>query len=274
MQSDTLRNPVTGRRRVLGAMSALGLMLVSTLSLLSPAALAATVGKKATAKSTASTARKTTTKATATRSTAASKPATRASTTKATARKAPTKVRQTWKAKGEPAGPPPTTAFTEHAGPSEFDWNLSEKTVSLVTPTTGEKLVHVPYWVNGQYQPDALADISYLMRDLRTGESRWIDPALLDLLNALQATLGTREPFQIVSGYRSPETNAALRRQSRRVAAHSLHMDGKAVDIRLTGTGAGQIQRAALALGRGGVGYYPRMGFVHVDTGSVRTWRG
>jgi len=267
MKSDTLRNPVTGRRRFLGAVSLLSLGLISALSSLSPAALAATLTKKKTTNTAKTAARSKTVQGGSAAKTATSGG-------RRAGRLARTRVRRTWSAKGEPTGPAPTTSFTENLSPSDFDWDLSAKTVSLVTPTTGERLVHVPYWVNGQYQPDALADIAFLMRDLRTGEVRWIDPSLLDQLNSLQRALGAREPFQVVCGYRSPETNAMLRRQSRRVASHSLHMEGKAVDIRLDSVSTGRIQRAAVALGRGGVGYYPRMGFVHVDTGAVRTWIG
>ena len=150
----------------------------------------------------------------------------------------------------------------------------SEKTLSLIAPTTGEKALGIPFWSEGKYQPDAIREVAHIMRDWRTGDTCPVDTALLDLLYDLQRRLGTTEPFQVVSGYRSPETNAALARQSRRVARQSLHMEGRAMDIRLGRRGAGEIQRVALALGRGGVGYYPRMGFVHVDTGPVRQWRG
>lgn len=149
-----------------------------------------------------------------------------------------------------------------------------EKTLSLIAPTTGEKALGIPFWSAGKYQPDAIREVAHIMRDWRTGDTCQVDTALLDLLYELQRRLGTKEPFQVVSGYRSPETNAALARKSRRVARQSLHMEGRAMDIRLDRRSPGEIQRVALALGRGGVGYYPRMRFVHVDTGPVRQWRG
>jgi uncharacterized protein YcbK (DUF882 family) len=167
------------------------------------------------------------------------------------------------------------------AKPEPFQWterrvaigSPSEKTLSLVVPQTGEKLIHVPFWANGSYLPDAMAEIAHLMRDMRSGDIRPVDPALLDLLYDLGQTMETDSPIQVVCGYRSPATNAYLRTRSSRVARESLHMHGKAMDIRLD-RGAHNVYRAALALERGGVGYYPRSGFVHVDTGPVRTWRG
>lgn len=149
-----------------------------------------------------------------------------------------------------------------------------EKTLSLIAPTTGEKALGIPFWSEGKYQPDAIREVAHIMRDWRTGDTCPVDTALLDLLYELQRRLDTKEPFQVVSGYRSPKTNAALARKNRRVARQSLHMEGRAMDIRLDRRSPGEIQRVALALGRGGVGYYPRMRFVHVDTGPVRQWRG
>jgi uncharacterized protein YcbK (DUF882 family) len=136
---------------------------------------------------------------------------------------------------------------------------------------TGERLA-VEYCTGGEYVPDALAAVNTLLRDFRTGDVRAIDPALLDLLYDLRARTGSSRPFEIISGYRSPATNAALRRRSHGVASSSLHMRGKAIDIRVGDVPLAGLRRAALALGEGGVGYYPASNFVHVDTGRVRAW--
>lgn len=122
------------------------------------------------------------------------------------------------------------------------------------------------------YRPDALERIDLFLRDFRTGDVHAIDPPLLDLLNDLSALIGTSEPFHVISGYRSPRTNAMLRSRSEGVARHSLHMDGRAIDIRLPDVPLRQLRDAAVALARGGVGYYPGSDFVHVDTGRIRTW--
>ncbi|MEW6705680.1 MAG: DUF882 domain-containing protein [Pseudomonadota bacterium] len=136
---------------------------------------------------------------------------------------------------------------------------------------TGEKL-SVEYFAAGRYHEDALTEINRLLRDFRTGDVGEIDPSLLDLLHALRQTTGTREAFQVISGYRSPATNAALHRKSNGVATRSLHMQGKAIDIRLGDVELSSLRRAALSLQLGGVGFYPGSNFVHVDTGRVRFW--
>jgi uncharacterized protein YcbK (DUF882 family) len=136
---------------------------------------------------------------------------------------------------------------------------------------TGERLA-VEYCTAGQYVPDALAAVNTLLRDFRTGDVRPIDPALLDLLYDLQDATGADRPFQVISGYRSPATNAALRRRSHGVASGSLHMVGRAIDIRVAGVPLASLRRAATSLRQGGVGYYPASNFVHVDTGKIRTW--
>ena len=136
---------------------------------------------------------------------------------------------------------------------------------------TGETLA-VEYFQAGRYQPDALEAVNHLLRDFRTGDVHAIDPALLDVLFDVRHRVDTRRSFQVISGYRSPHTNAALRAKSEGVAAHSLHMSGRAIDIRLGDVPLPALRRAALALGAGGVGYYPASNFVHLDTGRVRTW--
>lgn len=136
---------------------------------------------------------------------------------------------------------------------------------------TGEHLA-VDYAVGGQYEPEALTAVNHLLRDFRTGDVHTIDPALLDVLHQLAGVVDTARPYEVISGYRSPATNAALRRRSEGVAAHSLHMVGQAIDIRLGDVRLNQVRAAAIDLGRGGVGYYPASNFVHVDTGRVRRW--
>jgi uncharacterized protein YcbK (DUF882 family) len=143
--------------------------------------------------------------------------------------------------------------------------------LALYNPHTGEALRTV-YWFRGKYLVDALQDFAYLLRDYRANEVKPIDPELLDLLYALQTRLETKAPFYVMSGYRSPSTNAMLRRASSRVARRSLHIEGQAVDISVPGRQAAEVRRAAAALQVGGVGYYPTANFVHVDTGRVRYW--
>lgn len=120
--------------------------------------------------------------------------------------------------------------------------------------------------------PQALVDINYILRDYRTGEVKEIDADLLELLFALQQKLKSKGSFHIISGYRSPETNSLLSLISRGVVKDSLHVEGKAIDIRLLGYELKSLQRAAADLRRGGVGYYPLSDFVHVDVGRIRYW--
>jgi len=136
---------------------------------------------------------------------------------------------------------------------------------------TGEKLA-VEYFDRGGYLPDALATVNHFLRDFRTGEVHQIDAGLLDLLHGLTDLTETSKPFQVISGYRSPATNAKLRRASEGVAAGSLHMVGQAIDVRLGDVPLDKLRTAARAARRGGVGYYPASNFVHVDTGRVRFW--
>lgn len=152
-----------------------------------------------------------------------------------------------------------------------FAQKIPSKMIALQNPHTGDKL-RLTYFERGLYIEDALQEIDYVLRDYHTGAIHPIDPALLDQLYELKLRLGVSRPFNIISGYRSPETNANLRRHSDGVARNSLHMQGRAVDIRLDGMSARHIRDAALSMGRGGVGYYPASNFVHIDTGDVRTW--
>lgn len=140
---------------------------------------------------------------------------------------------------------------------------------------TGEKL-SVEYWIDGQYQPQALAEVNHVLRDFRTGQVHPIAPQLLDLVALVRGRLETGAPVSIISGYRSPVTNAMLRSEHEHsgVATKSLHMQGMALDIRIAGRTLTDLHSAALAQRGGGVGFYPRSGFVHVDIGRVRTWQG
>lgn len=145
------------------------------------------------------------------------------------------------------------------------------RALSLVNLHTGESL-KAEYWDAGAYRPDALTAIAKVLRDHRSGEVHAIDTGLLDLLVRLSSELGTSRPYQVISGYRSPTTNAKLHAKSSGVATRSLHMDGKAIDVRIPGVDLARLRDAALALKLGGVGYYPDSNFVHLDTGRVRRW--
>jgi len=138
---------------------------------------------------------------------------------------------------------------------------------------TGEKLVRT-YWADGNYLAEPLAEIDHLLRDFRTDEAHAMDPRLLDLLHRLQHKVGSNKPFEVISGYRSPKTNAMLRGGSATsgVAKKSLHMQGRAIDVRLPGYDLAKLRKAALGLKGGGVGYYPKSNFLHLDTGRVRHW--
>lgn len=136
---------------------------------------------------------------------------------------------------------------------------------------TGESL-KTQYWAEGSFIADGLADINHILRDFRTNQVQSIEPNLLELLYQLQTSLGSSQPFQIISGYRSPITNANLASHSEGVAKHSLHMEGKAIDLRIEGVTLNHLRQAAIALRGGGVGYYPNSNFVHVDVGRIRSW--
>lgn len=145
------------------------------------------------------------------------------------------------------------------------------RSLSVVNLHTGEKLA-ATYWEQGQYIPDALNAFNKVLRDHRTGEVAQIDPALFDVLVTLHKGVQSQASFEIISGYRSPVSNAMLHAQSNGVATRSLHMDGKAIDMRLSDRPLATLRRTALAMKKGGVGYYPESNFVHVDTGRVRQW--
>lgn len=128
------------------------------------------------------------------------------------------------------------------------------------------------YRIGNKYLPEAFDRINVVLRDFRTGDVFPIDPRTMDILYMIQQKTGTRQPFEILSGYRSPKTNAMLQRSSTGVARNSLHLTGQAIDLRVQGYSTRKIKDAAASLRAGGVGYYPRSDFVHVDTGRVRHW--
>ncbi len=136
---------------------------------------------------------------------------------------------------------------------------------------TGEA-VDVIYRADGQLDQGALREIDWVLRDFRTGEARQVDRRLLDLLWRLRSALDTTEPYEVISGYRSPTTNAMLRREGRGVSRGSLHMQARAIDVRVPDRPLTALRDAALALRLGGVGYYAASNFVHVDVGRVRFW--
>jgi uncharacterized protein YcbK (DUF882 family) len=148
---------------------------------------------------------------------------------------------------------------------------LGERELGFYQTHTGERL-RVVYWAEGHYVPDALEAIDHVLRDHRTDEVRAIDRRLLDLLHLLGGALETREPFHVISGYRSPATNAMLAAAHAGVSPRSLHLVGQAIDVRLPDRALAELRRAALGLRGGGVGYYPAADFLHVDVGRVRTW--
>jgi uncharacterized protein YcbK (DUF882 family) len=149
-----------------------------------------------------------------------------------------------------------------------------ERVLAFFNTHTGERLTSA-YCCGGDYQPDALERINFILRDFRANEVKPIDPSLLDLLFELHGTLESAQPFHIISGYRSAQTNAMLRARGgvdSGVASGSLHMVGKAIDIRVPGVQLDHLRSAARSLKLGGVGFYPSSNFVHVDTGRVRFW--
>lgn len=145
--------------------------------------------------------------------------------------------------------------------------------IRMFSPRTGEKLDMI-YWVEGQYIPEAMSEITYFMRDWRTETIMPIDTRTMDIVAAVHKLLDVTEPYMLLSGYRSPKTNAYLRAHYKGVAKHSLHMRGQANDLRLASRSVSQMSRAAKSCAAGGVGTYHHSHFVHMDCGPVRTWNG
>jgi uncharacterized protein YcbK (DUF882 family) len=143
--------------------------------------------------------------------------------------------------------------------------------ISFYNIHTSESLSAL-YWENGTYLRDSLREIDYLLRDFRTGEVMPIEPMVLDLVHRVHAALDRRQPVHVISGYRSPATNAMLAQRSTKVDKNSYHMYGRAIDIRIPDCGLRTLREAAIQLAGGGVGYYPESDFVHMDNGPVRTW--
>lgn len=135
-----------------------------------------------------------------------------------------------------------------------------------------DEALDVVFRKGGRYDESALAALDHLLRDWRQDEVLPLDPKLYDMMAAIAARVGRPPRFGIISGYRSPATNEMLRRNGGGAAKRSLHMVGRAIDLRLEGTRLATLRNAAIELARGGVGYYSRSGFVHIDTGDVRSW--
>ena len=150
----------------------------------------------------------------------------------------------------------------------------ASRELSFFNTHTRELSERVIYWSQGVYLSDGLEEIDYILRDHRSEEISPIDHNLLDTLYLVSRKLECQEPLHVISGYRSATTNAQLRRDSGGVAKRSLHMQGRAIDIRMPGCALEHLQRTAIDLRRGGVGFYPDSDFVHLDTGSHRTWQG
>jgi uncharacterized protein YcbK (DUF882 family) len=145
------------------------------------------------------------------------------------------------------------------------------RTLAFAHTHTGEE-ISLSYASGRSYLADALARLEWFLRDFRNGETHPIDPRLFDQLHQLAAITGTKARFQVISGYRSPATNHALRARGGGVAERSLHLDGRAIDVRLADVPLADLRDAALSMRAGGVGYYPGSQFVHIDTGPVRRW--
>jgi uncharacterized protein YcbK (DUF882 family) len=151
--------------------------------------------------------------------------------------------------------------------------NSAPRRIALSNLHTGERL-EVVYFRDDAYVPEAMASIEVLLRDFRNGGQHAIDPKLMDYLVDVAARAGKPAAFSVISGYRSPETNERLHERSNGVSQHSLHMQGRAIDVRLNGVDCQDLAGQAEELKRGGVGYYRASNFVHLDTGAFRTWRG
>lgn len=165
------------------------------------------------------------------------------------------------------AAPTYTNAFGVLRGAGDI------RRVRMYSGRTGESLDTI-YWIEGEYIKEVLKEINHFMRDFRSGEKVSIDPRTVDIMAASHRLLDANEPYMLLSGYRSPATNAMLRSRSGGVARNSLHMKGQAADLRLKSRSVSQMARAAEACAAGGVGRYSRSNFVHMDCGVVRHWGG
>ncbi len=164
------------------------------------------------------------------------------------------------------------TATPYYANAANFLTGAGDiRRISMYSGRTGERLDTI-YWIEGEYIKEALSEVNYFMRDWRRDSYIDMDRRNIDIMAAAHRLMDTPEPYMLLSGYRSPETNAMLRARSRGVAKNSRHMVGEAADLRLSGRSVRQMGRAAAALGSGGVGRYSGSNFVHMDCGPTRTW--
>ncbi|WP_425039318.1 YcbK family protein [Primorskyibacter sp. S187A] len=145
------------------------------------------------------------------------------------------------------------------------------RSISMYSGRTGER-INMIYWIEGDYLKESVAEVNRFMRDWRTNDVKTMDLRTIDIMAAAHNLLDTNEPYMLLSGYRSPKTNAMLRSRSRGVAKNSLHLKGQAADLRVNGRSVGQVSRAAASCRAGGVGRYSGSNFVHMDCGPVRTW--
>lgn len=150
---------------------------------------------------------------------------------------------------------------------------VQERTLRLYNIHTGESL-NTTFWAEGQYLDNEVQQLDLLMRDHRANQAMAMQRRLYEKLYHLQTLFDSKEPMYVVSAYRAPKTNADLRRHSNGVAEGSMHMQGKAIDIRIPGVSHRHLHKAAIAMRTGGVGYYPKSGFIHIDTGRRRQWQG
>lgn len=146
------------------------------------------------------------------------------------------------------------------------------RSLHLHNALTGENL-DITYWVKDEFVPEALKALNRFLRDPHNGNVTEIDPKLFHFIHDIAGKIGAKGTINIISGYRSPATNDRLRRRNSAAAKGSFHVKGKAVDIRIPGYSVKSLRRAALDLKQGGVGYYPRSKYIHIDTGPVRNWR-
>jgi len=151
--------------------------------------------------------------------------------------------------------------------------NSTPRRIALTNLHTDERL-EVEYFRDEAYVPEALAALEVLLRDFCSGAQHVIDPKLMDYLVDVAEQIGVPPAFAVISGYRSPETNERLHERSSGVSQHSLHMQGRAIDVRMGGVDCQDLAAHAEGLKRGGVGFYRGSNFVHLDTGAFRTWRG
>jgi uncharacterized protein YcbK (DUF882 family) len=163
-------------------------------------------------------------------------------------------------------------SFSSKSALASIEARSSERrSLSLYNPRTKESFDGI-FWSDGDFVTSALKNIYHIMRDIRTDDIRQIDPDLLDLIYKISIKLNSKEPLHVISGYRSRKTNDLLLKRGKKVAKNSYHLKGQAADIRLPGIKTSELRRTAYELKKGGIGYYPRHRFVHIDVGPVRYW--